>query len=138
MGILRYGKDSRAAPCFEGPAPQARRRRNIRFGAALFRDCRSTAAISEKIVRDPTVTFLLVLGIGIVLGILFDRFAGRSWLPRKFAGTGGMVTSALVGVAGSFIGFHLATLFKQGAGAPRLIGAALGALVVLWLWRMTR
>jgi uncharacterized membrane protein YeaQ/YmgE (transglycosylase-associated protein family) len=104
----------------------------------LFRDCRSTAAISEKIVRDPTVTFLLVLGIGIVLGILFDRFAGRSWLPRKLAGTGGMVTSALVGVAGSFIGFHLATLFKQGAGAPRLIGAALGALVVLWLWRMTR
>jgi uncharacterized membrane protein YeaQ/YmgE (transglycosylase-associated protein family) len=89
-------------------------------------------------VRDPIVTFLLVLCIGIVLGALFDRFAGRGWLSRRFAGTGGTVTSALVGVAGSFVGYHLAILFKQGAGAPRLIGAALGALVVLWLWRVTR
>jgi uncharacterized membrane protein YeaQ/YmgE (transglycosylase-associated protein family) len=96
------------------------------------------SAFRETIVRDPTVTFLLVLAIGIVLGILFDRFAGRGWLPRRFAGTRGMVTSALVGVAGSFIGYHLAILFRLGAGAPRLIGAALGALVVLWVWRMMR
>ncbi len=89
-------------------------------------------------MRDPIVIFLLVLVIGAVLGVLFDRFSGRGWLSRQFTGTGGMVTSALVGVAGSFIGFNLATLFKLGAGAPRLIGAAVGALVVLWLWRMVR
>jgi uncharacterized membrane protein YeaQ/YmgE (transglycosylase-associated protein family) len=89
-------------------------------------------------VRDPTVTFLLVLAIGVILGILFDRFAGRGWLSRRLAGAGGLVTSALVGTAGSFIGFHLAQLFRLGAGAPRLISAAVGALVVLWLWRMTR
>jgi uncharacterized membrane protein YeaQ/YmgE (transglycosylase-associated protein family) len=89
-------------------------------------------------VRDPTVSFLLVLAIGLVLGALFDRFAGRGWLSRRMAGTGGVVTSALVGVAGSFVGFHLATLFGLGAGVPRLIGAAVGALVVLWLWRMMR
>jgi uncharacterized membrane protein YeaQ/YmgE (transglycosylase-associated protein family) len=89
-------------------------------------------------VRDPTVSFLVVLAIGVVLGVLFDRFAGRGWLSRRLAGAGGLVTSALVGTAGAFIGFHLATLFGLSAGAPRLIGAAVGALVVLWLWRMTR
>jgi uncharacterized membrane protein YeaQ/YmgE (transglycosylase-associated protein family) len=89
-------------------------------------------------VRDPTISFLIVLAIGIVLGALFDRFAGRGWLSRRLAGTGGMATSALVGIAGAFVGFHLATLFRIGAGAPRLIGAAVGALVVLWLWRMMR
>jgi uncharacterized membrane protein YeaQ/YmgE (transglycosylase-associated protein family) len=92
----------------------------------------------ETIVRDPTVSFLLVLAIGIILGVLFDRLAGRGWLTRRLAGTSGVVTSALVGVAGSFIGFHLATLFRLGAGAPRLVGAAVGALVVLWLWRVLR
>jgi uncharacterized membrane protein YeaQ/YmgE (transglycosylase-associated protein family) len=48
------------------------------------------------------------------------------------------MTSALVGIAGSFIGYHLAILLKLGAGIPQLLGAALGALVVLWVWRMIR
>ena len=48
---------------------------------------------------DPVVTFLLVLAIGIVAGILFDRLAGPSWLARQFSGsTRGIITSALVGV----------------------------------------
>ncbi len=51
---------------------------------------------------DPVVTFLLVLGIGIIAGVLFDRLAGPSWLARQFSGsTRGIVTSALVGVAGA-------------------------------------
>jgi uncharacterized membrane protein YeaQ/YmgE (transglycosylase-associated protein family) len=87
----------------------------------------------------PTVLFLLVLLIGIVVGILFDRFAGPGWLSRQIAGARrGMTTSALIGVAGSFIGYHLAIMLRVGAGWPQLIGAALGALVVLWLWRMAR
>jgi hypothetical protein len=36
---------------------------------------------------DPAVTFLLVLAIGIVVGVLFDRLAGRSWLARQFSGS---------------------------------------------------
>ena len=89
-------------------------------------------------MRDPTVTFLLVLAIGIVAGVIFDRFAGPGWLTRQIAGARrGMITSALVGVAGAFIGFHLALLAKF-AGAAALIGAAIGALVVLWVWRMLR
>jgi hypothetical protein len=52
-------------------------------------------------VTDPIVTFVLILVIGIVAGILFDRLAGPSWLARQFAGsTRGIITSALVGVAG--------------------------------------
>ena len=35
---------------------------------------------------DPAVTFLLVLVVGIVAGILFDRVAGPSWLARQFSG----------------------------------------------------
>ena len=62
---------------------------------------------------DPVVTFLLVLVIGIVAGILFDRLAGPSWLARQFSGsTRGVITSALVGVAGAFVGYHIATLAR--------------------------
>ena len=58
---------------------------------------------------DPAVLFVLVLAIGIVAGVLFDRLAGPSWLARQFSGsTRGMITSALVGVAGSFVGYHVA------------------------------
>ena len=86
---------------------------------------------------DPTVTVLLVLLIGIAVGIVFDRFAGPGWLSRQFAGARrGLTTSALVGIAGAFIGYRLAILLKLGTAVPQLLGAALGALVVLCIWRM--
>jgi uncharacterized membrane protein YeaQ/YmgE (transglycosylase-associated protein family) len=88
---------------------------------------------------DPTTTFFIVLVIGAVLGLVFDRFLGRGWLARQVTGSRHhLLTSALVGVAGSFIGYHLAIMLKVGAGWPQLLGAALGALVVLWVWRMAR
>jgi uncharacterized membrane protein YeaQ/YmgE (transglycosylase-associated protein family) len=89
---------------------------------------------------DPAVTFLLVLAIGIIAGIVFDRIAGPGWLTRQLAGsTRGIVTSALVGIAGSFIGFHLASLLSLGSGwLALLLGAAIGAVVVLWCWRMVK
>ena len=66
---------------------------------------------------DPVVTFLLVLVIGVLAGILFDRLAGPSWLARQFAGsTRGIITSALVGVAGAFVGYHIAMLLALGGG----------------------
>ncbi|NWG25970.1 MAG: transglycosylase [Pseudorhodoplanes sp.] len=83
---------------------------------------------------DPVVVFLVVIVIGIVAGLLYDRFLGPGWLARQFAGTRGSVTSALVGIAGAFIGFHLFAL--AAAGALAFLGAAIGALVVLWAWRM--
>ena len=89
---------------------------------------------------DPVVTFLLVLAIGIVAGILFDRLAGPSWLARQFSGsTRGIITSALVGVAGAFIGYHIAVLLAVGGGLlTSVIAAAAGAAVVLFAWRMAK
>jgi uncharacterized membrane protein YeaQ/YmgE (transglycosylase-associated protein family) len=89
---------------------------------------------------DPVVTFLLVLAIGIVAGILFDRLAGPSWLARQFSGsTRGVITSALVGVAGAFVGYHIAVLLALGGGLlTSVISAAAGAAVVLFAWRMAR
>jgi uncharacterized membrane protein YeaQ/YmgE (transglycosylase-associated protein family) len=70
--------------------------------------------------NDPVVTFLLVLAIGILAGVLFDRLAGPSWLARQFAGsTRGIVTSALVGVAGAFVGYHVALLLAWGPSCHR-------------------
>jgi uncharacterized membrane protein YeaQ/YmgE (transglycosylase-associated protein family) len=89
---------------------------------------------------DPGVTFILVLVIGVVAGFLFDRLAGPSWLARQFSGsTRGIVTSALVGVAGAFVGYHIAgSLTLSGALLTSLIAAAVGAAVVLFAWRMAK
>src|SRR4030081_329832 len=89
---------------------------------------------------DPIVTFLLVLVIGIVIGILFDRLAGPSWLARQFSGsTRTIITSSLVGVAGAFVGYHIAVLLALGSGlGTSVIAAAAGAAVVLFAWRMAK
>jgi uncharacterized membrane protein YeaQ/YmgE (transglycosylase-associated protein family) len=89
---------------------------------------------------DPAVTFVLILIIGIVAGILFDRLAGPSWLARQFSGsTRGIVTSALVGVAGAFVGYHISVLLALGGGVvTSVIAAAAGAAVVLLAWRMAK
>jgi uncharacterized membrane protein YeaQ/YmgE (transglycosylase-associated protein family) len=89
---------------------------------------------------DPAITFLLVLVIGIAAGLLFDRLAGPSWLARQFSGsTRGIVTSALVGVAGAFVGYQIALLLALGGGiVTTVIAAALGAAVVLFAWRMAK
>jgi hypothetical protein len=91
-------------------------------------------------VQDPVITFILVLVIGIAAGLLFDRFAGPSWLARQFSGsTRGIITSALVGIAGAFIGFHVAALLALGGGiVTSAIAAALGAAGVLLAWRTAK
>jgi uncharacterized membrane protein YeaQ/YmgE (transglycosylase-associated protein family) len=89
---------------------------------------------------DPVVTFVLFVVIGIAAGILFDRLAGPSWLARQFSGsTRGIVTSALIGIAGAFIGYHIATLLALGGGlVTSLVAAAAGAALVLFAWRMAK
>ena len=89
---------------------------------------------------DPGTSFVIVLLIGLVAGVLFDRFAGPGWLSRQVIGaTRGVVTSALVGVAGSFVGYHLATIIARSNSPMALfVSAALGAAVVLWSWRIVR
>jgi uncharacterized membrane protein YeaQ/YmgE (transglycosylase-associated protein family) len=89
---------------------------------------------------DPIITFLLVLIIGVAAGVLFDRLAGPSWLARQFSGsTRGIITSALVGVAGAFVGYQIAVLLAFGGGIlTSAIAAALGAAVVLFAWRTAK
>jgi uncharacterized membrane protein YeaQ/YmgE (transglycosylase-associated protein family) len=89
-------------------------------------------------MRDPAVTLLIILIIGIVAGLIFDRVAGPGWLTRQIAGsTRGMVTSSLVGIAGAFIGYH-ATALAAAAGYAPFIGAVVGAAIVLWIWRIIK
>ena len=78
---------------------------------------------------------LIILVIGIVAGLFFNRYA-RSWLARLGTTTHSDITAALVGIAGSFIGFHISVILGL-LPSPLMhyILAAAGALVVLWLWR---
>jgi CBS-domain-containing membrane protein len=86
---------------------------------------------------SPTVTFLIVLVIGIAAG-LFDRLAGPNWFKLQIAGAmPSTITSALVGVAGAFVGFHLAAALKLSTEVA-LLGAAVGAAAVLFGWRSVR
>jgi uncharacterized membrane protein YeaQ/YmgE (transglycosylase-associated protein family) len=63
---------------------------------------------------DPSVNFLLVLVIGVI-------------------------TSALIGVAGAFVGYHVAILLALGGGiVTSVIAAVVGAAVVLLGWRMAK
>ena len=91
-------------------------------------------------LSDPVVSFILVVLIGIVAGWAIERFMRTTWLTKQIAGPRRvLLTSALVGVAGAFIGFHLATLasLPRGSLVP-LIAAAIGALVILWAWRTVK
>jgi uncharacterized membrane protein YeaQ/YmgE (transglycosylase-associated protein family) len=89
---------------------------------------------------DPAVTFVLVVAIGVIAGVLFDRLAGPSWLARQFSGsTREIVTGALVGVAGAFVGYHIAMLLGLGGAVlTSVVTAAVGAAVVLFGWRMAK
>ena len=89
---------------------------------------------------DPVITFIVVVVIGLAAGFLFDRLAGPSWLARQFSGsTRGIITSALVGIAGALIGYHIAVLLALSEGVvTSAIAAALGAAVVLFAWRMAK
>ena len=88
------------------------------------------------ILTTPLVNFLVILAIGIITGLVFNRY-GRSWLGRTMAGTGaGEFTYALIGIAGAFIGFHIGVI----AGllpSPMMyfLTAIVGAILTIWLWR---
>ena len=81
------------------------------------------------------VNLLIVMAIGIAAGLFFNR-QGQAWLRRQLVTRQSDVTSALVGIAGAFIGFHTGVILRL-LPSPLLpyIAAAIGAIVVLWLWR---
>jgi uncharacterized membrane protein YeaQ/YmgE (transglycosylase-associated protein family) len=89
------------------------------------------------ILTTGMVNLLVILVIGIIVGLIFNRY-GRSWLGRQTSGATGMgdVTYALVGIAGSFMGFHIAVILGLLPTPLILYLAALaGAAITIWLWR---
>jgi len=89
------------------------------------------------IITTGIVNLVVILAIGIIVGLLFNRH-GRSWLGRQTAGVTGVgdVTYALVGVAGAFIGFHVTVILGL-LPTPLMLylGALVGAALTVWLWR---
>jgi hypothetical protein len=87
------------------------------------------------IISTGVANLLIVLAIGIAAGAVFNRY-GQTWLRRQFVTRHSDVTSALVGVAGAFIGFHVGVVLRLLPSPLMLyLTAAIGALLVLWLWR---
>jgi uncharacterized membrane protein YeaQ/YmgE (transglycosylase-associated protein family) len=82
----------------------------------------------KTLLANPAVTLILIILIGAIIGWLYEK-----WVDSPH----GYITSALVGVAGSYTGYHLATLvaLPSYVATIRLIAAAVVSLIVLWAWR---
>jgi hypothetical protein len=81
-------------------------------------------------------TFLVLVIIGAGIGFAMNRY-GRSWLGRHVADTVGTgdVTCALVGIAGSFMGYHIGIIFGLLNDFVLYLVAAAFAALTLYLWR---
>jgi hypothetical protein len=88
------------------------------------------------IITTAILTFIILVVIGIVVGVLFNR-RGRTWLGRQVAdATGaGDVTYSLVGIAGSFMGFHVGVILGLLPTMMLYIAAIIGAALTIYLWR---
>ena len=89
------------------------------------------------ILTTAVVNLIVILALGVIVGLMFSRY-GRSWLGRQASGATGMgdVTYALVGIAGSFIGFHIAVILGVLPTPLMLYLAAIaGAAITIWVWR---
>ena len=87
------------------------------------------------ILTTALANFLIILLIGVVAGLLFNRYS-RSWLARIGGSSRSDLISALVGIAGAFIGFHISVIIGL-LPSPLMhyLLAIVGAVLVLWLWR---
>lgn len=77
--------------------------------------------------------FLTLILIGAAVGIAMARY-GQGWLGRHFKGSSD-ATFALIGVAGSFMGYHLALIFGLAMPIVLYLIAAACAGLTIWLWR---
>lgn len=78
-------------------------------------------------------TFLILIVIGVAVGFAMTRY-GQTWLGRHFTGASD-VTFALVGIAGSFMGYHLGGILGAVSPIALYIFAIAGAAATIWLWR---
>jgi hypothetical protein len=84
----------------------------------------------------PILNFIILIVIGAAIGIAMNRY-GRSWLGRQVADATGIgdVTFALVGIAGSFMGYHVGLMLSIYIQLVLYLLAALGAALTIWGWR---
>jgi uncharacterized membrane protein YeaQ/YmgE (transglycosylase-associated protein family) len=87
------------------------------------------------ILTSALANLLIILLIGVVAGLVFNRYS-RSWLARIGGSSRSDLTTALVGIAGAFIGFHISVIVGL-LPSPLMhyLLAIVGAVLVLWLWR---
>ncbi|HWM32100.1 MAG TPA: GlsB/YeaQ/YmgE family stress response membrane protein [Methyloceanibacter sp.] len=86
---------------------------------------------AQGLLSMPGVGFFGMLIIGLIAGYIAEKVT---------ASDHGLLTNLLVGIAGSFVGGSLATLLNiQYEGWwLNLIVAAIGAILLLWVWRSFR
>lgn len=80
--------------------------------------------------------FLVLVIIGIGIGLAMNRY-GRSWLGRQVTEATGVgdITYALVGIAGSFMGYHVGLILSLYNQFVLFVIAMAGAALTVWLWR---
>ena len=81
-------------------------------------------------------TFIILVVIGIIVGLIFNRY-GRTWLGRQVTEATGVgdVTYSLIGIAGSFMGYHIGIILGLLPATPLYVLAVIGAALTIWLWR---
>lgn len=76
------------------------------------------------------MSLIWMLIIGLIAGAI-----AKLIMPGR--DPGGIIVTMLLGVAGAFVGGFLARMFGMGEGGPAgLIGAIIGSLVLLLLYRL--
>ncbi len=88
------------------------------------------------ILTTAIMTFIILVAIGVIVGLAFNR-RGRSWLGRQVAGATGAgdITYCLVGIAGSFMGFHVGVILELLPSILLYVVALAGAALTIFLWR---
>jgi hypothetical protein len=79
-------------------------------------------------------TFIILVVIGAGAGYLMLHH-GSTWLRQTFATSSGEITYGLVGIAGSFMGYHIGGILGIGAPILLYILAIIGAVGTIYLWR---
>jgi uncharacterized membrane protein YeaQ/YmgE (transglycosylase-associated protein family) len=78
-----------------------------------------------------TVGLLIIAVIGLVIGVV-----AKLLMPGK--DPGGWFMTILLGIAGSWVGSFLLAALGLGGTLPALIGAVIGAMLLLALYRLLK
>jgi uncharacterized membrane protein YeaQ/YmgE (transglycosylase-associated protein family) len=80
--------------------------------------------------HEAKMTIVLFLIVGIAAGFLATRIMGLNTDP---------LTTIAIGVAGALVGgFVLRTLVMVSGWMAGFVGAVLGAILLIWLWKTYR